>query len=39
MMPANLTTNTLADGMTEKISSVLDETQSKTVHNNKEGDP
>ena len=31
-------TNTLADGLIERISSMLDEIESKTVHGNKEGD-
>ena len=31
-------TNILADGLIERISSVLDEIESKTVHNNEEGD-
>ena len=31
-------TNTLADGLIERISSMLDEIEYKTVHNNKEGD-
>ena len=30
-------TNTLADGLIERTSSVLDETESKTVHKDKEG--
>ena len=31
-------TNTLADGLIERISSMLDEIEYKTVQNNKEGD-
>ena len=30
-------TNTLADGLIERTSSMLDEMESKTVHNDKEG--
>ena len=31
-------TNTLEDGLIERTSSMLDEIESKTKHNNKEGD-
>ena len=31
-------TNTLADGLIVKTSSMLDEIESKTVHNSEEGD-
>ena len=31
-------TNTLADGLITTTSSMLDETESKTMHNDKEGD-
>ena len=31
-------TNTLADGLIERISSMLDEIDSKTVNNSEEGD-
>ena len=31
-------TNQLADGLIKRISSMLEEIESKTVHNNKEGD-
>ena len=31
-------TNTLGDGLIERTSSMLDEVESKTVHNNEEGD-
>ena len=31
-------TNTLADGLTERNSSMLDEVASKTVHKDEEGD-
>ena len=31
-------TNTLADEMIERTSSMLDEIESKTMHNDKEGD-
>ena len=31
-------TNTLADGLITRTSSMLDETESKTMHNDKEGD-
>ena len=31
-------TNTLADGLIDRTSSMLDEIVSKTVHNDKEGD-
>ena len=30
--------NTLADGLVEKTSSVLDEMEAETVHNDEEGD-
>ena len=30
--------NTLADGLIERASSMLNEIESKTVHNDKEGD-
>ena len=33
-----LKTNTLADGLIVKTSSMLDEIESKTVHNSEEGD-
>ena len=32
-------TNKLADGLIERTSSLLDEIESKTVHNDGEGDP
>ena len=31
-------TNTLAEGLIERTSSILDEIESKTVHNSEEGD-
>ena len=34
----SLKTNTLAGRLIERISSMLDEIESKTVHKNKEGD-
>ena len=32
-------TNTLADGLIERTSSMLDEAESKTVHKDEEGNP
>ena len=37
-MLKSLKTNTLADGLIERITSILDETESKTVPKDEEGD-